>query len=229
VIAALARPSLARLLGTPRSLLAPGAWCVLALGFALAARWWGAVQGADHVLVDAYATLILPLLVYTLVGAVLGGRSLAAATAPLVVFGASPARAALATVAVAVAASVAAGAFVAALVAIVAHGSGDPPAARDALASAYAGALGGAAYAGWFALGASFGKRGGARTWLLIVDWVLGLGRGPVAIITPRAHLRSLLGGAAPMDWSGRASAVALVILAAVCVLGACRSTLRQT
>jgi hypothetical protein len=229
MIAALARPSLARLLGTPRSLLAPGAWCVLALGFALAARWWGSVHGADHVLLDAYGALILPLLVYTLVGAVLGGRSLAAATAPLVVFGASPVRAALATVGVAVAASVAGGAFVAALVAVVAHGADDPPVARDALASAYAGALGGAAYAGWFALGASLGKRRGARTLLLVVDWVLGQGRGPVAIVTPRAHLRNLLGGAAPMGWSGRASAVALVILAAVCVLAACRSTLRET
>jgi len=90
VIAALARPSLARVFRTPRALLALGAWGVLALGFALAARSRGSANGADHVLVGAYGALILPLLAYTLVGAVLGARSLAASTAPLVGFGAAP-------------------------------------------------------------------------------------------------------------------------------------------
>jgi hypothetical protein len=228
VIAGLARPSALRLVRTPRSLLAPGAWCVLALGFALAARWRGAVHGADHVLVDAYAPLILPLLVYTLVGAVLGTRSLAASAAPLVAFGASPARTALAIVGVALAASVIAGGLLGALLAFVAHGAGDPPAARDALASAYACALGSAAYAGWFALGATLGKRGGGRPLLLVVDWVLGLGRGVMALATPRAHLRNLLGGPSPMDWSGRSSAAALVVLTAVCVLQGARRARAQ-
>jgi hypothetical protein len=223
VIASLARPSALRLFRTPRSLVAPGAWCVLALGFALAARWRGAVHGADHVLVDAYAALILPLLVYALVGALLGRRSLATSIAPLVAFGASPARTALAIVGVAVAASVVAGALLAALLAFVAHGASDPPAAGDALASAYAGALGSAAYAGWFALGATFGKRGGGRTLLLIMDWVLGSGRGVMAIATPRAHLRNLLGGPSPMDWPGRSSAAALVVITLACALLAVR------
>jgi hypothetical protein len=223
MIAAVARPSLARLFGTPRSLLAPGAWCVLALGFALAARTRGAVHGADHVLLDAYAALILPLLVYTLVGAVLGTRSLGTATAPLVLFGASPVRAALGTAGVAVAASLVAGGLLAALMAFVAHGGSDPPAAGDALASAYAGALGSAAYGAWFTLGATFGRRGGGRTLLLVADWALGLGRGLPAMVTPRAHLRNLLGGASPMDWSGRASAAALLVITAACVLLAVR------
>ncbi len=142
MIAALARPSLARVFRTPRALLALGAWGVLALGFALAARSRGSANGADHVLVGAYGALILPLLAYTLVGAVLGARSLAASTTPLVRFGASPTRAAAVTVGVAVGAGVVAGALLAALVAVVAHGSGDPPVAGDALASAYVGALG---------------------------------------------------------------------------------------
>jgi hypothetical protein len=227
VIAALARPSLARVFRTPRALLALGAWGVLALGFALAAQSRGSANGADHVLVGAYGALILPLLAYTLVGAVLGARSLAAATAPLVRFGAAPTRAAAVTVGVAVAAGVAAGAVLAAVVALVAHGSSDPPVAGDALASAYAGALGGAAYTAWFVLGASFGKRGGGRTVLLVADWVLGLGRGVLAVVTPRAHLRNLLGGTAPMEWSGRASAAALGVLAVVCVVVAVRRASR--
>jgi hypothetical protein len=227
VIATVARPSLARIFRTPRALLALGAWCVLALGFALAARSRGSANGADHVLVGAYGALILPLLAYTLVGAILGARSLVASTAPLVRFGAAPTRAAAVTVGVALAAGVAIGAVLAALVALLAHGSGDPPVAGDALASAYAGALGGAAYAAWFAMGASFGRRGGGRTVLLVADWVLGLGRGAVAVVTPRAHLRNLLGGAGPMEWSGRASAAALVVIAVVCVLVAVRRASR--
>ena len=50
---------------------------------------------------------------------------------------------------------------VGALVAALAHGAGDPPVARDALASAWVAGLGGAAYASLFCFGASFGKRGG--------------------------------------------------------------------
>jgi hypothetical protein len=227
VIAALARPSLARVVRTPRPLLALGAWCLLALGFGLAARARGSAHGADHVLVEAYGALILPLLAYTLVGAVTGPRSLAASTAQLVLFGAAPTRAAAVTVSVAVAGGAALGAALAAMVALAAHGSSDPPVAVDALASAYAGALGGAAYAAWFAMGASLGKRGGGRTVLLVADWVLGLGRGVLAIATPRAHLRSLLGGTAPMEWSGRASAAALVVIAVLCVAIAVRRASR--
>ena len=227
MITALARPSVARIVRSPRPLLAMGAWCVLALGFALAARVRGSAHGADHVLVEAYGALVLPLLTYTLVGAVLGPRSLAASTAQLVRFGASPGRVAAVTVGVAVLAGVVVGAVLASAVALLAHGSSDPPVARDALESAYAGALGGGAYTAWFALGACFGKRGGGRTLLLVVDWVLGLGRGPVAVVTLRAHLRSLFGGTAPMDWSGRASAAALVVIAIVCVAVAVRRASR--
>jgi hypothetical protein len=225
LIAALARPSLARLLRTPRPLLALGAWSVLALGFALAARARGAAHGADHVLVEAFGALVLPLLAYTLVGAVLGARSLSAATAPLVLFGAPATRAAATTAGVGVIACVTVGATMAAVVALVAHGLSDPPAVGDAAASAFAGAMGGGGYAAWFLVGASFGRRGGGRTALLVADWVLGLGRGRVALFTPRAHLRNLLGGTPPMDWSGRASAAALLVMIALCLFVAIRRT----
>jgi hypothetical protein len=223
MIAALARPPLARLLRTPRSLATVGAWCVLSLGFALSAHVRGVAHGADHVLVDAYAALLLPLLVYTLVGAVVGTGSLSASTAPLVLFGAAPARAAAVTVGVAVLTSLAMGGALAALLAVVAHGASDPPAPGDALASAYAGALGGAAYAAFFALGTGFGRRGGLRVALLLVDWVLGRGRGALAILVPRAHVRNLLGGEAPLDLSPRASALALVVIAVAFALLAVR------
>ena len=229
MIGALARPAVTRVLRTPRPLLAMAGWCVLAAGFAAAARARGVAHGADHVLVDAYGALVLPLFAYTLVGAVVGARgSMGAATAQLVAFGAAPARAAAVTAGVAVLGCAGAAAAMAAAVAVVAHGASDPPLAGDALASAYAGALGGAAYAAWFAMGATLGRRGGGRTVLLVLDWVLGVGHGAVAVVAPRAHVRSLLGGSGPMDWSGRASAVALVVIAAVALAIAVRRASRS-
>jgi hypothetical protein len=219
MIAALARPPIARLLRAPRALAGIGGWSVLAVAFALAARSRGSAHGADHALVGAYGALVLPLLVYAVVGAVLGGaaRSLATSTAPVVAFGASPARAAAVTIGVAAAVSTLAGAALAALVSAIAHGEGDPPVVLDALASAYAGALGGGAYAAWFALGSAVGARGTGRTAMLVADWLLGAGSGVASLATPRGHTRNLLGGVPPMGWSGRASTIALVAIALGC------------
>jgi hypothetical protein len=142
-----------------------------------------------------------------------------------VAFGATPLRAAAATVAVVVAASAAACAVLGAAVAIVAHGSADPPVARDAIASAYAGALGGAAYASLFALGSTFGRRGGGRTVALVADWLLGANATAVALVTPRAHVRNLLGGAPPAGIGERGSAILLILLAVVFATLAVRRT----
>ncbi len=218
---ALARLPFARLVRTPRARAAAGAWCLLAIGMAFVLRRSGASHGADEVLVEACGALVLPLLAYTLVGAAVGARSMAGSTTALAAFGASRARAATVTVGVAVLASAFGCALVAAAVAVVAHGTADPPVLRDALVSGYVGCLGGAAYAAWFSLGAGFGRRGGGRLVALLVDWLLGADGGVMALLSPRAHLRNLLGGAPPMDLSQRASAVALAILLLACALGA--------
>lgn len=223
MIAALARPSLARLLRGPRAWLGVAAWCALALVFALAARERGATHGADHVLLQTYGALALPLLSFVIVGAIVNSQSLRASTAPVVSFGAQPARAAAASIAVAAAGCAVVGAAVAAIVAVVAHGIADPPPLHDASVSAYVGALGGAAYAAWFSLGASFGRRGGGRVALLVLDWLIGANGGAGALLSPRGHVRNLLGGAAPMDLSQRASAVALVLLIVASTLVAIR------
>jgi hypothetical protein len=227
VIGTLARPPLARALRAPRVWLAVAAWCALAVGVALATRLGHSTQGASHVLVGIYAGVALPLMTYAVAGTVVGPRSIAVCIDQLAAFGAPRARAAAVAIVVAMATCALAGAIVAAAVAVIAHGPDDPPAARDAFTSAYAGALGGAAYAAWFALGSAFGRRGGGRTLLLVVDWILGASHGAGALITPRAHLRNLLGGAPPMALSERASASALVILAIVCTLIAARRTRR--
>jgi hypothetical protein len=103
----------------------------------------------------------------------------------------------------------------------------DPPVARDVLASAYAGALGGAAYAALFALGASFGRRGGGRMVLLVTDWVLGANSTALALLTPRGNLRNVLGGAPPWGLGERGSAIALLALAFVFAAAAVRRTRR--
>jgi len=223
VIAALARPSVARLLRGPRAWFGVAAWCTLAFVFAMAARERGSAHGADHVLIDTFGALALPLLSYVIVGATVASKSLRASTASVVAFGAQPTRAAAAAIAVAAASCAVVGAVVAAGVAVVAHGIADPPRFKDAAESAYVGVLGGAAYAAWFSLGASFGRRGGGRIVLLLVDWILGATSGAGALLTPRAHLRNLLGGAPPMDLSQRASAAALALLAVACALVAIR------
>jgi hypothetical protein len=227
VTAALLRLPLLRVARTRRAWMPLVGWGVLALGFALAARSQGAPNGADHVLVGAFGALVVPLLAYAMVGGVLGGRSLAASTAPLAAFGASPARAAAVSIAVAAAGTALLAALLGAVVAVTAHGVDDPPAVRDALASAYAAALGGAAYAALFALGASFGRRGGGCAAMLVADWLLGMGSGSLAAVTPRGHLRNLLGGEPPAHLGERASAAALAVLALVFFLIAVRRARR--
>jgi hypothetical protein len=210
---ALAHLPVARLARTPGTWLVVAAWAALALVVALDARLRGAVHGADRALLGAYAPFVLPLLCWTIVGRALSGDSLTSSGSSLVAFGASPRRVAVSTVLVAIAACLIASSIVGALVAMTGHGASDPPALRDALSTAYASALGGTAYASLFALGASFGRRGGGRTAMLLVDGLLGGGTSVLSVALPRAHLRNLLGGAAPLAITGRASAVWLVAL----------------
>ena len=214
MIAALARVPVTRLARTPRSWVPVAAWLALALALAVLARSEGAPNGADHVLVGAFGALVVPLLAYTLVGGALGGGSLRVSIAPAVAFGAPPARGAAVTVGLAMLLAAVACATLGAVVAVVAHGVDDPPASRDALVSAYAGGLGGAAYAALFAAGASLGRRGGGRAVLLVLDWILGSNDSAVALLAPRAHLRNLLGGSPPWGMSERGSAVALLVFA---------------
>ncbi|HXX70589.1 MAG TPA: hypothetical protein VEK07_25625 [Polyangiaceae bacterium] len=219
MLVTLAFGAFARLIRTPRTWLALGVWFPLALAIAFFARDQDAAHPADHLLVDVVGAVILPLLVYLLVGAMLGAGSLAASASPYVALGARPAWATLAFVGVGATACCACGAALCGAVAALAHGAGDPPRAHDALVSAYVGGLGGAAYACWFACGAAFGRRGGGRPIALVLDWLLGAQDGTTALFTPRAHVRNLLGGAPPLHFPERASALALVGIVAVSIL----------
>ena len=227
MIAALARVPVTRLARTPRSWVPIAAWLALGLALAALARSEGAPNGADHVLVGAFGAFVVPLLAYTLVGGCIGGGSLRASVASTVAFGAPPARSAAVTVGLGVLVAAGLCAALGAVLAAVAHGVDDPPVARDVLTSAYAGALGGAAYAALFALGASLGRRGGGRAMMLVADWILGSNDSAVALLAPRAHLRNLLGGSPPWGMGERGSAVALLVLTLVLAAVAVRRVRR--
>jgi hypothetical protein len=209
----LARLPIARLTRTPRAWAGTAAWTALALGMALFERSRGASHGADEVLTLAFGSLVMPLVAFVLAGAAVGGRSLAGSTVAVVSLGASPARAAAAGVVASLASAALVSALLAVAVDALAHGSADPPLARDLRVTAYVAALGGACYGAWFALGASFGRRGGGRIAFLVLDWVVGSWGGSAAVLSPRAHVRNLLGAAAPVGITQRASAVALAVL----------------
>ncbi len=212
---ALLQLPVARLTRLPRTLLAPAAFVALGIAAAFASRVRGGSHAVDTVLLGAYSELALPLFCLGIVAVVLRNDRLDTAGASLVGFGAPPARVALAQVAVAMVVCAAAGAALAALIVVIA-GAGRLPIGVDVAASAYAGALGGAAYAGLFAFGSAFGPKGSGRSAVFVIDWILGSGRGVPAFFVPRGHLRSLLGDRSHLDLAPAGSGVALVLLAVI-------------
>lgn len=169
----------------------------------------------------------IPLLAYAAVARVANYRRLDDAVRDLARHGADR-RATVAWFVLMTAARVAVvGALVSALAVLL--GSSDPPALvrTDMLTSAWIGAVGGAAYTGWFSLGSLWGKTGGGRLFALAVDWVLGGAASAVAVPWPRAHLRSLLGGDLVAGLPAWQSSVTLGLLAVLyffaCVLRVAR------
>jgi hypothetical protein len=216
VIGALVFVAWTRFLRTPRAWLAALAWWAIALAVAVLSHREGILHGADRSLLGTYGGLALPLLSYSIAGGVWGVGGVARSIAPVVALGAPPAWAAAATIAVCGAACAIQGALLGATVAVIAHGLSDPPRIHDGLVTAYVGGLGGLAYAGWFSLGASFGRRGGGRTAALVINWALGPWAESTAVVTPLGHVQNMLGGVPPLGISERASAIALLAMAGV-------------
>jgi len=215
VTAALARVPLARLVRTRRGWLPIVGWAALALVVAFVARTRGGGSGADHVMRGPFGALVVPLLAYGIVSGVLGGSGLRHSVRGVVTLGAEPRRAALASVLVAVGVSALACGALAAVVCALAHGPHDPPLARDLPTSLWIGALGGAAYGAFFSAGSAIGK-GYFRGVFLAFDWLVGAGAGVGALLTPRGHVLSLLGGPHVAELSQRASSIALAALLVV-------------
>lgn len=210
----LARVSALRLIRTPRAWLPIIVWALLAIVVAVAARSSGSTTGASHVLRGTFSFLVLPLVSFAVVGATLGRTGLRQGIRGVVALGAAPRSAAFASIFVAVITSALLAALLAVMVNVVAHGAHDPPLGSDLFATAWIAALGGGAYAAYFSAGSAIGK-GMMRGVFLAFDWIVGGGAGVGALITPRGHVTSLLGGAACAELTQRASSVALLLILA--------------
>jgi hypothetical protein len=133
---------------------------------------------------------------------------------------------ALGTIVAAAGASALLGAIFAMIAVLAAHGDGNPPLARDLLTSGWIGALTAAAYAAWFAFGATFGRRGGGRWLPLFLDFAVRGGAGTLAAVFPRGHATNLLGGTVtgPLGMGQVESSLVLVgMIAALAALAALR------
>ena len=190
-------------------------WSLLGIGAAVVARRTGYATGADHTLRGTFAFVIVPLLAFAVVGAAVGGTGLRPGVRGLVALGASPRRAAIATVAVAMLVSAILCALVGAVVCVVAHGAGDVPLARDLPATAVVAFASGATYAAFFCAGSAIG-RGAFRGFFLVADWILGAPAGLVAVLVPRGHVMALFGGGACFSLTRTTSSVVLVVLCVV-------------
>ncbi len=189
------------------------AWALAAVA-ALAEKRWSLSGAAGRALAGQVFGVLLPFALLALSTRILSPTRLETATSALARFGAS--RRVIASGFIT--ASIGVGAFVAAvaaaLTAILGHDPTAPPIAVDALTSAWVGALAASAYAAFFALGSTFGSKGGGRFLSLGLDFVLGSTSGAAALFVPRAHAQNLLGGQPPLLLGQPASAALLAMMA---------------
>lgn len=167
--------------------------------------------GARSVL--SFGALMLPMLSFTVVGRVVGAQGLTRRVTEWSRLGAPRTSVASAHLVVALGVSAFATALLGALFVAIAHKEGDPALLSDLSATFVASLVCGAAYAAYFALGSTF-RDGLGRSLFLGLDFVLG-GTGGLSLLLPRAHVRSLLGGANVGSLRPGASLLVVVILAA--------------
>jgi hypothetical protein len=173
------------------------------------------VTAADAVSRSLAATfrLVVPLFCFALAVAASDRTSLREAAWPVARYGASRRGVALGISVALVIGSAVGGALLSVAAVISAHSASATPFMRDAFTSGWIGGLTGAAYAAWFALGASFFERGRGRWVPLVLDFVVGGGTGVVAALLPRAHARGLLGGDGPLGMSQPESSLVLALM----------------
>ena len=208
-----------RLLGR-RALAAVGLGAALTLTSAAIEVAVTSAGAVDRTLTATFR-LIIPLVAFALAAGALDRDHLRDAAWPAARFGLPRAPVALGLCAAAAIAAATAGALLAALAAIAAHTAAAPPLLRDALLSGWIGALAGAAYAGWFSLGATFLRRGRGRLVPLAADLLLGGSTGALGALLPRGNAVNLIGGSAPLGLSQAASAGILFVTALALLLAA--------
>jgi hypothetical protein len=211
-----------RLLGRRAALLGLLALALTVSGSVIERRF-GSAGAVDRALESTFR-LVIPLLTFAIVAEASERSRLREAAWPAARYGALHRDVVLGIVAAAVLAAAASGAVLAALAVLLAHTPSAPPLAADALLSAWIGAITALAYTGWYALGATFLKRGRGRFIPLIADFVVGGSAGIAGALFPRGNASNLLGGAAPLRLPQQASTAILIVSGAIlCALAVLR------
>lgn len=203
--------------GHPAALAAGAALIVVDVALAWSERRSSFHGAASQVLEGTVFAWMVPLT--ALFGSIrtLAGARLDDATVGLARFGCSRRFVALGLVAANMIVAGSLSGMVAFVAAAVAHDPTAMPVVRDAFTSAWIGVLASVAYCGWFALGSTFGRRGGGRLGALAIDLVFAGSGGLWAVFLPHGHAINLLGGEAPLALGQPVSALALVALAVAC------------
>jgi hypothetical protein len=188
----------------------------LSAAVALAEKRTAPYGAAERALEGHVFGLILPLALLFTSTRVLEPVRLESATLPLARFGLSRPTVALGLISASMLAGALLAAVAAAITALVAHDPTAPSIAVDIVTCSWIGALTAAAYAGLFALGSTFGPRGGGRLVALALDFILGATSGFGSVLSPRAHAQNLLGGEPPLLLAQPVSAALLVCIAVV-------------
>jgi hypothetical protein len=204
-----------RALATNALAVAVIAWGLSSL-FAVAERRTTLYGAASRALEGQVFGLIVPISLLWISMRILEPLRLDIAATPLARFGLSRRAVALGLIAASMVAGALVAAITAAIAALAAHDPTAPALAFDLYTSAWIGALTACAYAGLFALGATFGAKGGGRFWALGFDLLFGGTSGVAALLAPRAHAQNLLGGEPPLLLSQPSSVVLLCLIAAV-------------
>lgn len=186
-------------------------------------RRFGSAGAVDRALESTFR-LVLPLLTFAIVAEASERSRLREAAWPAARYGALHRDVVLGIVAAAALVASVSGAVLAALSVVLAHTPAAPPLASDALLSAWIGAITAFAYAGWYALGATFLKQGRGRFIPLIADFILGGSAGIAGAVLPRGNAGNLLGGAPPLRLPQESSTAILIVSGvALCVLAVLR------
>ena len=189
---------------------------------ALLERGGGRAGAADRALATCFR-LLVPLSVAALTTLALGPRNLRDATWPVARFGHSKSAVALGQLGLATALGAVTTLAVVLIAVLVTHATAGASASslslgHDLFTSGWIAVLVGASYAAWLTAGATFGKRGGGRGVVLILDFVVG-DAGSFGGIMPRGVAYNLIGHDAAMDLGQRAASA--IGLAAVVLLWA--------
>jgi hypothetical protein len=202
-------------------LFVPAGLFVLGLGALLVLVTSGLERGAsrtvaaDRTLTGAVFGIVLPLIAFATLERVTLRERLDTATNGIARYGFSRRGLALGLLATSSFVLAGAGCVLSAL-AVLATRTGEPGWQRDLLTSAWIGAIAGAAYAAWFLLASTFGKRGGGRPIALALDWVFGSMSSWIAAPWPRGHIRNLLGSTPVANMSQAAALLTLLALGTI-------------